>query len=81
MEQKARQVETLLKRDFPDAKRIGDHLVIDRREWVPGYNPDPQLRYEGQTEYLEHFYRCIQCEVECVRKRDFPPTCEWGGVE
>lgn len=69
------RVETLSDR-FPDARHVDAHLVIDRREWVPGKHPDPQRRHEGQTEYLERYFRCIDCGVEVVSKRDFPVECD-----
>ena len=69
------RVETLSNR-HPDAEQVGPHLVIDKTEWVPGKHPDPHRRHEGQTEYLERYLRCIQCDVEVLSKRDLPETCE-----
>jgi len=69
------RVETLSDR-FPDARHVDAHLVIDRREWVPGKHPDPQRRHEGQTEYLERYFHCIDCGVEVVSKRDLPIECD-----
>lgn len=75
MENTSSRVETLSNR-YPDAKPVGEHLVIDRREWVPGEHPEPHLRAEGQTEYLEAFYRCLLCGVKVLSTDDFPETCE-----
>lgn len=61
---------------YPDVDRVGSHLVIARREWVPGPHPDPYLREDGQTEYVESYFRCIRCEAERLRKRDFPDECD-----
>jgi hypothetical protein len=71
------RVETLSNR-YPNAERVGPHLVIDKTEWVPGKHPDPHQRHEGQTEYLERYLRCVQCGVEVLREDDFPETCESG---
>lgn len=60
----------------PDARRVDDHLVIDRRELVPGKHPEPRHRHESQTEYLEHYFRCIQCGIEVLNESDLPPRCE-----
>lgn len=69
------RVETLSNR-HPDAEQVGPHLVIDKTEWVPGEHPDPHLRREGQTEYLERYLRCIQCGVEVLSERDLPTECD-----
>jgi len=69
------RVETL-SNSHPDAEQVGPHLVIDKAEWVPGKHPDPHRRHGGQTEYLERYFRCIQCEVEVLSKRDLPKECE-----
>ena len=71
------RVETL-SNSYPDAERVGPHLVINKTEWIPGKHPDPHRRHEGQTEYLEKYLRCIQCEVEVLSKDDLPETCESG---
>ena len=72
------RVETL-SNSYPDAEQVGSHLVINKTEWIPGKHPDPHRRHEGQTEYLEQYLRCIQCEVEVLSKRDLPATCEPEG--
>lgn len=64
---------------YPDAESVGQHLVIDRTEWVPGSDPEHHRRYDGQRVYRESYFRCIKCGIECVSKRDFPPEC--GGME
>ena len=69
------RVETL-SNSYPDAERIGSHLVIDKTEWVPGKHPDPHLRHENQTEYPERYLRCISCGVEVLSKSDFPQECD-----
>ena len=71
------RVETL-SNSYPDAERVGPHLVINKTGWIPGKHPDPHRRHEGQTEYLERYLRCIQCEVEVLSKDDLPETCESG---
>lgn len=55
------------------------HLVIDKREWVPGKHPDPHRRREGQTEYVERYLECVVCGADRLRKRDFSETCEPEG--
>jgi hypothetical protein len=72
-------IEESLSNRHPDAETVGDHLVIDKTEWVPGKHPEPHRRREGQTEYLEGYLRCIQCGVEVLSKRDLPQTCEPEG--
>lgn len=67
---------TLSERSFPDAEYVGEHLVIDKAEWVPGKHPYPHRRYKGQTEYLEKYIRCIQCGVEVLNGGDFPDECD-----
>lgn len=61
---------------YPDAEPVGAHLVIDKVEWVPGADPDPHMRHDGQEMYAESYFRCIRCGVECLSKRDFPEECE-----
>jgi hypothetical protein len=60
---------------FPPAQRVGQHLVIDRAEWVPGENPETHLRHDGQTAYTERYFRCLRCGEERLSKRDFPEEC------
>lgn len=72
------RVETLSNR-HPDAEQVGPHLVIDKTEWVPGKHPEPHRGYEGQTEYLERYLRCIQCGVEVLNTEDLPETCDSEG--
>jgi len=72
------RVETLSNR-HPDAEQVGPHLVIDKTEWVPGEHPDPHLRCDGQTEYLERYLRYVQCGIEVLSKDDLPETCEPEG--
>jgi|GEM_PF-2442284 len=62
--------------NHPDAKHVDAHLVIDRREWVPGKHPDPQQRHEGQTEYLERYIQCLRCGREALNERDLPVECD-----
>lgn len=68
------RVETLSNR-YPNAERVGPHLVIDKTDWVPGKHPNPHRRHEGQTEYLERYLRCVQCGVEVLREDDLPKAC------
>lgn len=63
--------------DYPDAEHVGEHLIIEASEWVPGKHPDPSQRHPQQSEYLENFYRCLLCRVEVMRKRDLPAS--YGG--
>jgi len=62
--------------DYPEAEPVGDHLVVDRSEWIPGPHPDRHRRYDGQRAYREQYYRCLRCGVECVSTADFPPECD-----
>lgn len=64
---------------YPDTEYVGDHLVIEKTEYVPGQHPEPYHRQPGQTEYCETFYRCVKCRVECLRREDFPAQCEAAG--
>lgn len=59
----------------PDARAVGEHLVVDKSEWVPGRNPERQLGYDGQRGYAEAYLRCIQCGAERQSERGFPPDC------
>ena len=68
-------IEESLSNRHPDAQEVGPHLVIDKTDWVPGKHPDPHRQWEGQTEYLERYLRCIRCGVEVLRERDLPETC------
>jgi len=61
---------------YPDADPVGSHLVIDRTEWVPGKDPDPHRRHDGQRAYRETYFRCIKCGEERLSKRDFPEQCD-----
>lgn len=61
---------------FPDAEYVGQHLIIDKTEWVPGANPEPHLREDGQTTYPEQYLRCIHCGAERLGRRDFPEECD-----
>jgi hypothetical protein len=58
-----------------EAREIGDHLIIEDADWVPGKHPDPNRRREDQTEYLERYLRCIQCGVEVLSQHDLPEEC------
>jgi hypothetical protein len=75
MEPTTSRVETLADR-FPNARHVDAHLIVDRCEWVPGKHPDPERRYEGQTEYLERYLRCIDCGVEVLNESDLPVECD-----
>ncbi len=75
MEPTSRPVETLSNR-HPDAKNVGEHLVINKTQWCPGPHPDPHRRQPDQTEYLERYLRCIQCGVEVLQRRDLPESCD-----
>lgn len=61
---------------YPSATPVGQHLVIDRSEWIPGANPEPHMRYDGQRTYRESYYRCVKCGEERQAKRDFPAACD-----
>ncbi len=75
MQNTGRRVETL-SNQYPDAERVGDHIVLDKSEWCPGKHPEPHLRDEHQVGYVESYYRCIRCGVEVMRTRDLPDECE-----
>lgn len=62
--------------DYPDAYPVGEHLVIDRTEWVPGRDPEPHRRHDGQRAYRESYYRCLKCGDERQAKRYFPDHCD-----
>lgn len=64
---------------FPEAQSVGEHLVIDVAEWVPGRDPDPHRRREEQSEYLESYFRCLLCGAERLRTGEFPEECEAAG--
>jgi hypothetical protein len=59
-----------------DVKGVGEHLITEEAELVPGKHPDPSRRHENQTEYLERYLRCIMCDVEVLSERDFPGECD-----
>lgn len=61
---------------YPDATPVGDHLVIDTVDWVPGADPEPHRRQDGQRMYAEPYVRCLRCGIECLSTRDFPEECE-----
>lgn len=61
---------------YPSATPVGQHLVIDRSEWIPGADPEPHMRYDGQRTYRETYYRCVKCGEERQAKRDFPEECD-----
>jgi len=61
---------------YPDAVRVGPHLVVDKTEWVPGANPEPHLREDRQTTYPETYLYCLRCSAEAMRERDLPATCD-----
>ena len=69
-------IEESLSDRYPDAERVGPHLVIDKTQWCPGPHPDPQRRQQGQTEYLERYLRCIQCGVEVLNEGGLPEECD-----
>jgi hypothetical protein len=76
MDKTTRGLERLSDNSYPDAQRVGAHLVIDKKDWVPGKHPEPHLREEGQTGYWESYLKCIDCGVEVLSKRDLPESCE-----
>jgi hypothetical protein len=61
--------------DHPEAERIGEHLVIDKAEWVPGEHPESHRGHEGQTAYRESFIKCLRCRVEVMHEDALPETC------
>jgi hypothetical protein len=63
-------------RDHPEARYVNAHLVIDRREWVPGKHPNPEQRYEEQTEYLDQYFQCIRCGIAVQNESDLPVECD-----
>lgn len=65
--------------DYPEAQPVGEHLVIDVSEWVPGPDPDPHRGREEQSEYLERYYRCLRCGAERLRTDGFPEECAGHG--
>lgn len=58
----------------PDPDVVGDHLVIDKREFVPGEHPDPHRRHGGDW-HFETYFRCIRCGEQRRRKGAFPDEC------
>lgn len=58
----------------PAPDQVGDHLVIDKREWIPGHHPDPHRR-NGERGYFETFFRCVRCGEQRLHKRQFPDEC------
>lgn len=66
---------------YPDAAYVGDHLVVDRTDWVPGAHPDPHLRDPARAGYPESYVRCIRCEAEALHPDDLPENCEPAGVD
>lgn len=61
---------------YPDATPAGDHLVVDRTEWVPGAHPDPHLRDPARAAYPETYLRCLRCGAEALHADDLPENCE-----
>lgn len=61
---------------YPDAEPVGPHLVVDKTEWVPGKDPEPHRRYDGQRAYRERYYRCLKCGEERLATADFPEQCD-----
>jgi len=61
---------------YPDAVPVGEHLVIDRTEWVPGRHPESHLGRTGQAGYVESYYRCLRCGAERQSERDLPAECD-----
>lgn len=59
-----------------DVTDVGEHLITEEAELVPGKHPDPSRRHEDQTEYLERYLRCIKCDVEVLSERDLPGECD-----
>jgi len=62
--------------DTDEVRDMGGHLLIEDADLVPGKNPGPNRRHQGQTEYLERYLRCIQCGVEVLSQRDLPEECD-----
>lgn len=61
---------------FPDATPDGEHLVVDKTEWIPGRHPDKHRRWDGQQAYRDRYVRCIRCGAERTCRADLPATCE-----
>lgn len=76
MKNTIRGLERLSDNSYPDAQRVGEHLVIDKKDWVPGKHPEPHLREEEQMGYWESYLTCVDCGVEVLSKRDFPEECD-----
>jgi hypothetical protein len=64
--------------DYPDAEAVGEHLVVDKTDWVPGKHPDRHRRWDGQRAYRERYLRCLRCGAERMARGDFPDSCETG---
>jgi hypothetical protein len=62
----------------PDPDVVGEHLVVDKREWVPGEHPDPHRRRGGRW-YLETYFRCVRCADERLSTREFREECPAAG--
>lgn len=59
-----------------DVKGVGEHLITEEAEFVPGKHPEPSRRHKGQTKYLERYLRCIKCDIEVLSERDLPEGCD-----
>ena len=57
---------------YPDAYRVGPHLVIDASEWVPE-RAEPR---DGRSVRRSPSYRCLACGERQSEKRAFSDVCE-----
>lgn len=62
--------------EHPDATPVGEHLVVDKTEWIPGEHPDRHRRWDGQQAYRERYVYCIKCGAERMAEADFPDACD-----
>jgi hypothetical protein len=68
-------------RGYHDVEYVGPHIVIAKQEWVPGPHPEAHRRDQGQTEYVESYFRCVRCGAERLSKREFPDECDEDPLE
>jgi len=60
---------------YSDARPVGQHLVVDKVDWVPGFNPETSLREDGTVGYTERYLRCVRCGKERLSQGRFPEEC------
>lgn len=66
---------------FPDAKRVGEHLVIEKTQWVPGARPESCAAPRPRDGYVEGYFYCLQCGAERLSRREFAGVCPDPAVD